>query len=105
MEPVDEPDLGPQAKSGRDRRLEGGPPLPRIVSGKDGIAIRVEPVVMIQEGKPERNSPEVIWQLAGELPVITTVATGDRRAVRGLPIRRDQDCGAIRRIGGCSHQQ
>jgi hypothetical protein len=98
MEPVHEPDFGPQAMSGRDRRLEGGPALPRIVSGKDGIAVRVQPVGVIEEGKPERNAAEIVWQLAFGLPMITAVATGDRCAVSHVAVGGDQDGAAVTRV-------
>jgi hypothetical protein len=81
MKPVREPNLGSQTVSGRDRRFEGCPRLARVVGDEDTIAIRVEPVVMVDEGEPERNAPEVIWQLAGGLPMITTVTAGNRHGV------------------------
>jgi hypothetical protein len=61
MKPVREPNLGSHAVSGRERRFEGRPRLARIARHKDAIAIRVQPVVMVQESEPERNAPEVIW--------------------------------------------
>lgn len=104
MEPVDEPDLGPQAMSGRDRRLEGGPTLARIVGHEDGIAVGVQPMIMVQEGKSKRNASKIIGQLARQLPVITAVATGDRPGVSAKAVGGDQDGGVITRVGNLTDE-
>lgn len=98
MEPVHEADLGPEAASGRDRGLEGRPPLPRIVGDEDGIAIRVQPMIMVQEGKSKRNASKIIGQLARQLPMITAVATSDRPAMSAKAVGGDQDGGVITRV-------